>query len=156
MLYKQFVAAALCGAAAIEPALASPFDAGRLLSRRDVPSTHVRHERQMPHWSWTWERKQKVKKSTVLPMRIGLRQLEDKLQEGRSLLMERSNPSSPYYGQTMSAREVIDFFAPPKESVEAVRDWLVAGGIDVSRISQSANKQVRLIRPNMLFVLFAS
>lgn len=96
----------------------------------------------MPHWSWTWERKQKVKKSTVLPMRIGLRQLEDKLQEGRDLLMERSNPSSPYYGQSMSAREVIDFFAPPKESVEVVRDWLVAGGIDVSRISQSVNKQV--------------
>lgn len=142
MLYKQFVAAALCGATAIAPALASPFDGGRLLSRRDVPSTHVRHERQMPHWSWTWEKKQKVKKSTVLPMRIGLRQPEAKLQEGRDLLAERSNPLSPYFGQSMTAREVIDFFAPPKESVEVVRDWLVAGGIDVTRISQSANKQV--------------
>jgi len=142
MLYKEFVAAALFSAAAIDSALATPFDAGRLLSKRDVPSTHVRHERQMPHWSWTWERKQKVKKSTVLPMRIGLRQLEDKLQEGRDLLMERSNPSSPYYGQSMSAREVIDFFAPPKESVEVVRDWLAAGGIDATRLSQSVNKQV--------------
>jgi tripeptidyl-peptidase-1 len=142
MLYKEFVAAALFGAAAIDSALATPFDAGRLLSKRDVPSTHVRHERQMPHWSWTWERKQKVKKSTVLPMRIGLRQLEDKLQEGRDLLMERSDPSSPYYGQSMSAREVIDFFAPPKESVEVVRDWLAAGGIDATRLSQSVNKQV--------------
>lgn len=142
MLYKQFFAAALCGAAAIDSALASPFDGGRLLSRRDVPSTHVRHERQMPHWSWTWEKKQRVKKSTVLPMRIGLRQPEAKLQEGRDLLMERSNPLSPYYGQRMTAREVIEFFAPPKESVEVVRDWLVAGGIDVTRISQSVNKQV--------------
>lgn len=142
MLYKQLVAAALCGAAAIDSALASPFDSGRLLSRRDVPSTHVRHERQMPRWSWTWEKKQKVKKSAVLPMRIGLRQPEDKLQEGRDLLMERSNPSSPYFGQSMTAREVIDFFAPPKESVEVVRDWLVAGGINVTRISQSVNKQV--------------
>lgn len=142
MLYKQLVAAALCGAAAIDSVLASPFDGGRLLSTRDVPSTHVRHERQMPHWSWTWEKKQKVKKSAVLPMRIGLRQPEDKLQEGRDLLMERSNPSSPYYGQSMTAREVIDFFAPPKESVKVVRDWLVAGGINVTRISQSVNKQV--------------
>lgn len=142
MLYKQLVAAALCGAAAIDSAVASPFDSGRLLSRRDVPSTHVRHERQMPHWSWTWEKKQKVKKSTVLPMRIGLRQPETKLQEGRALLAERSNPMSPYYGQSMTPREVIDFFAPPKESVEVVRDWLVAGGIDVTRISQSVNKQV--------------
>lgn len=142
MLYKQLVAAALCGAAAFDTALATPLDTGRILSKRDVPSTHVRHERQMPHWSRTWEKKQKVKKSTVLPMRIGLRQLEDKLQEGRDLLMERSNPSSPHYGQSMSAREVIDFFAPPKESIEVVRDWLVAGGIDVGRISQSVNKQV--------------
>lgn len=142
MLYKQLVAAALCGAAAIDSALASPVDGGRHLSKRDVPSTHVLHERQMSHWSWTWEKKQKVKKSTVLPMRIGLRQPEATLQEGRELLAERSNPLSPSYGQRMTAREVIDFFAPPKESVEVVRDWLVAGGIDVNRISQSVNKQV--------------
>ncbi|KAI3400610.1 hypothetical protein diail_2322 [Diaporthe ilicicola] len=143
MLYKQLVATALCGAAAIDSALASPLDGGRLLSKREVPSTHVRHERQMPHWSRTWDRKQKVKKSAVLPMRIGLRQPDAKLQEGHDLLMERSNPLSPYYGQRMTPREVIDFFAPPKETVEAVRDWLVAGGIDVTRISQSVNKQVR-------------
>ncbi|KAJ0109613.1 hypothetical protein J7T55_014175 [Diaporthe amygdali] len=141
MLYKQLVAAAFCGAAAIDSALASPFDGGRLLSKREVPSTHIRHERQMPHWARTWEKKQKVKKSAVLPMRIGLRQAEAKLQEGRDLLMERSNPLSPYYGQRMTPREVIDFFAPPKESVEVVRDWLVASGINVTRISQSVNKQ---------------
>lgn len=142
MLYKQLVATALCGAAAIDSALASPFDGGRLLSKREVPGTHIRHERQMPHWSRTWEKKQKVKNSAVLPMRIGLRQPEDKLQEGRDLLAARSNPLSPYYGQRMTPREVIDFFAPPKETVEVVRDWLVAGGINVTRISQSVNKQV--------------
>lgn len=43
----------------------------------------------------------------------------------------------------MTSQEVIDFFAPPRESVEAVRNWLVAGGIEASRISLSANKQVR-------------
>ena len=43
----------------------------------------------------------------------------------------------------MTSREVIDFFAPPKESVEVVRDWLVAAGIDSKRITQSVNKQVR-------------
>lgn len=64
------------------------------------------------------------------------------MQEGHHLLMDRSNPKSANFGKRMTPEEVVDFFAPPRESVEAVRDWLVAGGIDVGRITQSVNKQV--------------
>lgn len=78
----------------------------------------------------------------ILPLRIGLRQV--KLDEGHNLLMDRSDPQSSNFGKRMTAEEVIDFFAPPKESVEIVRDWLVAGGIDVTRITQSVNKQVSI------------
>lgn len=77
----------------------------------------------------------------ILPVRIGLRQVN--LEEGHNLLMDRSNPQSANFGKRMTTEEVIDFFAPPEESVEVVRDWLVAGGINVTRITQSVNKQVR-------------
>ncbi|CAN8096667.1 unnamed protein product [Discula destructiva] len=119
--------------------MASPLDNGRLPGKREIPDTHVLHERQLPHWSRIWERRSNVHKSTILPMRIGLRQVN--IEEGHNLLMDRSDPNSANFGQRMDARQVIDFFAPPRESVEAVRDWLVAGGIDVGRISQSVNKQ---------------
>lgn len=53
----------------------------------------------------------------------------------------RSNPSSSRYGQHLSPEEVHDFFAPAKDSVDGVRDWLESAGIEASRISQSVNKQ---------------
>lgn len=143
MLYQQTIPI-LLGALAASSALASPLDGGRLVTKRDVPSSHILHERQLPHWSRTWEKKSKVKKSALLPMRIGLQQ--PNLQEGHDLLMDRSDPESPNFGKRMDPREVIDFFAPPKESVEVVRDWLVAGGINVTRITQSVNKQVRTFK----------
>jgi tripeptidyl-peptidase-1 len=53
----------------------------------------------------------------------------------------RSNPASPNYGKHMTAEAVIDFFAPTNDSVDAVRQWLVAAGVPAERISQSTNKQ---------------
>lgn len=142
MLYQQLVAALLGALATAPSTLASPLGNSQVTgTKREIPSTHVLHERQLPHWSSTWVRKHPVEKSAVLPMRIGLRQVKQK--EGHNLLMDRSNPRSANFGKHMSAREVIDFFAPSRESVEAVRDWLVAGGINATKISQSVNKQVR-------------
>jgi tripeptidyl-peptidase-1 len=42
----------------------------------------------------------------------------------------------------MTPEEVIDFFAPPKSSVDAVITWLTEFGITANRIGQSVNKQV--------------
>jgi tripeptidyl-peptidase-1 len=47
-----------------------------------------------------------------------------------------------HYGKHMTAEEVIDFFSPPRATVDAVIDWIVAGGIGRERIGHSANKQV--------------
>lgn len=52
-----------------------------------------------------------------------------------------SNPSSPNYGKHYSPEEVHDLFAPHKNTVDSVRTWLEAAGIDPSRLSQSTNKQ---------------
>lgn len=42
----------------------------------------------------------------------------------------------------MTAEEVINFFAPPQSSVDAVTTWLTESGISADRIGQSVNKQV--------------
>lgn len=54
--------------------------------KREIPATHVVHERQMEHWARSWVKKRKVADSALLPMRIGLKQ--SNLDHGRELLME--------------------------------------------------------------------
>ena len=56
-------------------------------------------------------------------------------------LQERSHPGSPRYGQYYTPEEVVDIFAPSRESIDAVHDWLSSSGVSSERISQSANKQ---------------
>ena len=55
--------------------------------------------------------------------------------------MIRSNPASSRYGQHYTAEEIHDLFAPHRDSVDAVNDWLKGSGIEEDRISQSVNKQ---------------
>jgi tripeptidyl-peptidase-1 len=53
---------------------------------------------------------------------------------------DSSDPRSPKYGQYWSSEEVHDMFAPPEESVETVKEWLVTFGIHDARIVHSDNK----------------
>jgi tripeptidyl-peptidase-1 len=55
--------------------------------KREVPVSHILHERQLDHWSRSWEKRGKVPASALLPMRIGLRQ--SNIEQGRSMLAER-------------------------------------------------------------------
>ncbi|KAB5571736.1 putative Tripeptidyl-peptidase sed1 [Coniochaeta sp. 2T2.1] len=114
-------------------ALASP------LKRREVPDSHQLHERHLPHWSAQWTKRSKVPGNEVLPVRIGLKQ--SNLDAGREKLLEISTPGSPSFGKHMTPEEVIDFFAPGQATVDAVRDWLVASGVDKGSIGHSVNKQ---------------
>ncbi|PSR88695.1 putative Tripeptidyl-peptidase sed1 [Coniella lustricola] len=107
--------------------------------KRDVPETHVLHERHQPTLQNKWVKRAKLEKDMVLPMRIGLRQ--SNLDAGHERLMEISNPRSSEYGNHMTAEEVIDFFAPSEESIGAVMNWLTESGIDAKRIGLSVNKQ---------------
>lgn len=50
-----------------------------------------------------------------------------------------SNPSSPRYGQHLSAEEVIELTAPRRSTVDAVIAWLEDAGIQ--GVSHSVNKQ---------------
>lgn len=46
----------------------------------------------------------------------------------------------------MTAREVVDFFAPGTQAVGEVKQWLKASGVEERRLGLSGNKQVSLHR----------
>ncbi|KAL8663945.1 MAG: hypothetical protein Q9202_003494 [Teloschistes flavicans] len=103
-----------------------------------APVKHVLHEKReiAPR---AWAKRDRLDPKIVLPVRIGLRQ--NNLESGPSLLDEVSNPHSSRYGQHYTAEEIHDIFAPSQDSVDSVRQWLEAAGIEPHRISQSTNKQ---------------
>ena len=102
----------------------------------DVP--HVLHEeRSKPTRHWT--RTEELKQDAKLPMRIGMTQ--SNLDQGDALLMEVAHHASNKYGQWYTAEEIVELFAPSKETVSSVRNWLETSGIESDRISQSANRQ---------------
>ena len=51
-----------------------------------------------------------------------------------------AHPSSPDYGRHWSKEKAADMFAPTKETVEAVKEWLHSLGIDPSRIRMSKSR----------------
>ncbi len=133
------VLVALAGGLVLETA-ASPLARDIVQKKRDVPSSHVQHERHVPHLSRRWTKRDKLSPSTMLPMRIGLKQFN--IEAGHDRLMEISNKESPHYGKHMTPEEVIDFFSPPQSTVDAVISWIVESGISRERIGHSTNKQV--------------
>lgn len=56
------------------------------VAKREIPSSHVVHERQLPQWSQRWKRTAKVPREALLPVRIGMKQRN--LKEGAELLRE--------------------------------------------------------------------
>lgn len=146
MLFQTLACGALLGSLALEVA-ASPVGQPNVVvgppsaqnHRRSIPATHAVHERQLPHWAKVWRRTEAVPRNAQLPMRIGLKQ--SNMQEGHDLFMSITDPKSPSYGKHLTADEVVELFAPERTTVDAVVGWLTGAGIDIDRISLSANKQ---------------
>ena len=68
-------------------------------------------------------------------MKIALTQSNmDKLED---FLMEVSHPTSEKFGSHWSAKQVAETFAPSRNTVDTVREWLESSGIAPERISQS-------------------
>jgi subtilase family serine protease len=61
------------------------------------------------------------------------------------LIHSSSTPGSANYGKHMSPEEVVEFFAPPQSTADAVMEWLASSGISADRFAISANKQVLLL-----------
>lgn len=85
-----------------------------------------------------WTRGRRLHPTHVLPMRFGLvQQNVDRLEE---MLESVSSPHSPKFGQHYTAKEIVDTFAPHKDTISAVMDWLVSSGIASERLRLSADK----------------
>jgi tripeptidyl-peptidase-1 len=102
-----------------------------------LSSNHVAHETRKATLQG-WEKKDRVHKDTMLPVRIGLSQTN--LETGHSSLMDVSDPRSPNYGKHWSAEKVHDAFAPSPETVKEVMKWLDSCGIASHRVAHSKNK----------------
>ncbi|KDQ54115.1 hypothetical protein JAAARDRAFT_136070 [Jaapia argillacea MUCL 33604] len=101
------------------------------LASSPVLSPYTLHEKRS-HVPAGWNRARKHDSGAVLPLRIGLTQSNmDKLEE---LLMEVSDPESSKFGDHWTAGQVAKTFAPSKETVDTVYEWLTSAGIDGSRI----------------------
>lgn len=115
----------------------------RLRPRHDL----VRHEWHEPQHLEGWQRRERLSAPTsesdhLLPMRIGFVQSDAVVERAHNMLMQRADPSSPLYGQHLTADEVADLFAPRDEVVDVVKRWVVeSGGVAAERVSLSANRQ---------------
>ncbi|KAK4663786.1 uncharacterized protein QC763_502840 [Podospora pseudopauciseta] len=106
-----------------------------------VPRSHDLHERQHDGQLQGWVKRDLVKDGVALPVRIGLKQGREKEERAHKLLMDISDPKSPNYGKHLTAREVVDFFAPGTQAVGEVKQWLKASGVEERRLGLSGNKQ---------------
>lgn len=95
---------------------------------------HVLHEKRdrLPPG---WGQPEELDGRAVLPMRIGLTQLN--LEKAEKYLMDVSHPDSPNFGKHWSAKKIAETFAPSRESVDSVKQWLESSGIASERISRS-------------------
>lgn len=104
MLFKSLVAA--FGLQLAVEVVASPLlrDNAKVPAKRDVPSTHRLHERHPPRTANHWTKRERLSRSTVLPMRIGLKQRN--IDAGHARLMDMSVLSILY---EMLERERLTF-----------------------------------------------
>ncbi|KAI9701923.1 MAG: hypothetical protein M1836_001267 [Candelina mexicana] len=82
-----------------------------------------------------WFKRSRPEGHLILPMRVALTQ--SNLHRGEEFLMDVADPSSPNFGRHWNAKEVAEMFAPSKETVNAVKDWLAHSDIASDRISTS-------------------
>lgn len=102
-------------------------------------SPHVVHERRSfnPE-ARGWRLSRRMQGDAVLPVKIGLTQ--QNLHTIEDLLLSVSHPESPDYGKHWTAEQVVDHFAPARETIESVTNWLTQSGISRSRLRLSPSK----------------
>ena len=113
MTFRTFILqAVLCSALLFT---ASAISAGRVVhEQRESPSGIRQGDR--------------VDGTAFVTFRVGLKQRN--LENAYEYLLNISHPASPHYGKHWSAEEVQTAFAPSRETVEAVHNWLISEGID--------------------------
>lgn len=110
---------------------------GLTLAAPSQRSIHAIHEKRAVE-PVDWVNVGRLQPSYVLPMRFGLNQQNLHLVD--EMLTAISHPDSPTFGKHMSATEVNDAFAPSKDALESVIDWLRSVGITKERLRLTHNQ----------------
>lgn len=85
-----------------------------------------------------WAESHKPDPSTLIPVKIGLKQANiDRLEE---FLNSVAHPQSSQYGQHWTPEQVAKTFAPTDKTVKIVQNWLIDSGIDRSRIRLTSSR----------------
>ncbi|KFZ13592.1 hypothetical protein V502_06532 [Pseudogymnoascus sp. VKM F-4520 (FW-2644)] len=95
---------------------------------------HVVHERR-GHLPASWTKRSRIPGDSFLPMKIALTQ--SNLHKADDFLNDVSHPDSANFGKHWTAKQVAEAFAPSRDTVMAVLDWLKEYGIDGNRVRQS-------------------
>ena len=104
------------------------------VSSFSFPTSHVVHERRLSVPDG-WRRGERLELHRLLPVSIALKQSNlDRLDD---YLMEVSHPQSEEFGKHWTAKQVAETFAPTKESLNEVLNWLQSSGIPKERVQQS-------------------
>ncbi|KAI9700937.1 MAG: hypothetical protein M1820_006582 [Bogoriella megaspora] len=104
-----------------------------------IPYNYVLHEKREYHPIHSrWAKRSRLPSDARMPVRVGLRQ--NNLEKGHDYLMDVSDPASPNYAKHWTSQEVANAFAPSKDTINAVFDWITSSGISPTRVAVSANK----------------
>lgn len=100
-------------------------------------SPYVLHERRT-HTPSGWKQSHKASPNTILPLRFGLTQ--SNIANIEDLLNDVAHPDSPNYGNHWTAAQIAQTFAPSKETIDTVREWLLWNGFDEKRVKVTKTK----------------
>ncbi|KAK4903467.1 hypothetical protein LTR27_000398 [Elasticomyces elasticus] len=108
-----------------------------LTSAFPTAEPHVLHEKR-DHAPVAWKHHTRAERSTILPVRIGLKQRN--LEHAARYIQDVSDPKSPNFGKHWSSEKVANAFLPSQETTDKVTEWLVSSGISADRLSHSVGK----------------
>ena len=95
---------------------------------------HEKRTQLPPGWTLT----RHLDATSTIPLRFALKQKN--IEDIGTHLYDVSHPKSPSYGKHWTAGDIAATFAPTDETVDAVRNWLVASGIGEDRIALGRTK----------------
>lgn len=97
----------------------------------------VVHEKR-DHVPPEWTKISRAVPDTAIELRIGLKQ--SNLEHAEDLANQISHPKSEKYGKFLTAQQVVDLFAAPKEVISETVQWLQQGGISGNLIKPTAGR----------------
>ncbi|KAF8435036.1 peptidase S8/S53 domain-containing protein [Boletus edulis BED1] len=102
-----------------------------LSSAGSLLANHSVHEKRT-HIPSGWALNRRHNLTSTIPLRFALKQ--QNIEDIGNYLYDVSHPKSPNYGRHWTAIDIARMFAPSNETVDIVRSWLIASGIDKERI----------------------